>query len=94
MPDWEALAERHEARSRKRKLMWTGGIVLAAVVLGGAVGTVVVGGMHHGPTPGPTASGSSAASPARPGPAPPRRPTRPPWPGSRSCSPTAPGSRT
>ncbi|WP_280717599.1 LamG domain-containing protein [Kitasatospora sp. MAP5-34] len=62
-PDWEALAEDHQARARRRKWMWTGGIVLTACLLGGIVGTAVLWSTHGKATPSASASGT-----ARPGP--------------------------
>ncbi|MEV6207545.1 LamG domain-containing protein [Kitasatospora sp. NPDC051914] len=63
MPDWEALAEQHEARSRRKKLIWTGGIVLTACLLGGAVGLAVMKGVHGTPEAGPSSGASTSASP-------------------------------
>ncbi|MEV8094927.1 LamG domain-containing protein [Kitasatospora sp. NPDC085879] len=64
-PDWEALASQHEASSRRKKLIWTGAIVAGACVLGGAVGLVVMNGVHKGdPQAGPSASASASPRPS------------------------------
>ncbi|MEW1907750.1 LamG domain-containing protein [Kitasatospora sp. NPDC085895] len=65
IPDWEALAQQHEASSRRKKLIWTGGIVLTACVLGGAVGLAVMKGVHGGtPETGASSSASASAHPS------------------------------
>ncbi|MFD7734716.1 LamG domain-containing protein [Kitasatospora phosalacinea] len=62
-PNWEAMAEQQADRNRRRKWMWTGGIVLGACVLGGIVGTALLSGLPDGKGgDGPSASASGSAS--------------------------------
>lgn len=77
-PDWAALADQHEAQSRRSRRSKTIGIVVAACVLGAGVGLLAVDALHGKSTP--KASGSpSAVSPTS---SPSHRP---------SDSPTVPG---
>ncbi|MFD8327277.1 hypothetical protein [Streptomyces lydicus] len=58
-PDWDALAEESEARSRRKRWMWIGGGALAALAVAGIVAAAVMAG---GGSPGgnPTAAPSSS----------------------------------
>ncbi|MPY58704.1 LamG domain-containing protein [Streptomyces spongiae] len=60
--DWEAMAERNEAEQRRRKRLWTGGIVLVACLLGIGAGFLVV--RHENDKKSPSASSSTSSSPA------------------------------
>ncbi|MGW2411518.1 hypothetical protein ACWCV5_04930 [Streptomyces tubercidicus] len=57
-PDWGALAEESEAQARRKRWMWIGGGVLAALAVAGIVtAAVMTGGSKGGkPTAAPTAS--------------------------------------
>ncbi|MEU3991416.1 hypothetical protein [Streptomyces platensis] len=61
-PDWGALAEESEARSRRKRLLWIGGGVLAALAVAGIVTTAVMTGGAKGgsPTASPSASDDAA----------------------------------
>ncbi|WP_406477361.1 hypothetical protein [Streptomyces platensis] len=61
-PDWGALAEESEARSRRKRLLWIGGGVLAALAVAGIVtAAVMTGGAKGGsPTASPSASDDAA----------------------------------
>jgi hypothetical protein len=65
-PDWAALAERNEAGARRKRLLKFGGIVLAACLLGGAVGELALHGLRGKPKAAASASAtpSTSASPA------------------------------
>ncbi|MDC7338393.1 membrane protein [Streptomyces lydicus] len=58
-PDWDALADESEARSRRKRWMWIGGGALAALAVAGIVAAAVMAG---GSSPGgnPTAAPSSS----------------------------------
>ncbi|MFG2401502.1 hypothetical protein [Streptomyces lydicus] len=58
-PDWDALADESEARSRRKRWMWIGGGALAALAVAGIVAAAV---MADGGSPGgnPTAAPSSS----------------------------------
>ncbi|MFH8633422.1 hypothetical protein ACH4CC_26725 [Streptomyces lydicus] len=58
-PDWDALADESEARSRRKRWMWIGGGALAALAVAGIVAAAVMAG---GGSPGgnPTAAPSSS----------------------------------
>ncbi len=66
-PDWDALAARNDVDSRRRRRLWTGGIILLACVLGVGVGTVVIKGKDKGGSPVASASPSAPASGAASG---------------------------
>ncbi|MFE6738919.1 hypothetical protein [Streptomyces tubercidicus] len=57
-PDWGALAEESEAQARRKRRLWIGGGVLAALAVAGIVtAAVMTGGSKGGkPTAAPTAS--------------------------------------
>ncbi|GAA5614685.1 hypothetical protein CP981_17210 [Streptomyces platensis] len=61
-PDWGALAEESEAQSRRKRLLWIGGGVLAALAVAGIVtAAVMTGGAKGGsPTASPSASDEAA----------------------------------
>lgn len=68
-PDWDALAEESEARSRRKRWMWIGGGALATVAVAGIVAAAVMaGGDSPGgnPTAAPTASGQATAPDDKP----------------------------
>ncbi|WP_330477976.1 hypothetical protein OG301_16775 [Streptomyces platensis] len=67
-PDWGALAEESEARSRRKRLLWIGGGVLAALAVAGIVtAAVMTGGAKGGsPTASPSASDDAAAPDDKP----------------------------
>ncbi|MFE7542279.1 hypothetical protein [Streptomyces platensis] len=62
-PDWGALAEESEAQSRRKRLRWIGGGVLAALAVAGIVtAAVMTGGAKGGsPAASPSASDDAAA---------------------------------
>ncbi|MCC9309637.1 hypothetical protein LN042_21600 [Kitasatospora sp. RB6PN24] len=67
-PDWEAMADRHEAESRRRRWIWAGAGVLALVLVGGGVTAFLMN--DHGkkqaddhPTPTATAPAPAPATP-------------------------------
>ncbi|GFE16151.1 hypothetical protein Sgleb_41980 [Streptomyces glebosus] len=62
-PDWGALAEESEARSRRKRLLWIGGGVLAALAVAGIVTAAVMtsGAKGGSPTASPSASDDAAA---------------------------------
>jgi hypothetical protein len=77
-PDWAALADQHEAQSRRSHRFRVIGIVLAACVLGAGVGLLAVDAFH-----GKSATKASGSpSPSRPSSSPSHKP---------SDSPTVPG---
>ncbi|MGA4953144.1 hypothetical protein ACWCYK_22675 [Streptomyces lydicamycinicus] len=61
-PDWGALAEESEAQARRKRWMWIGGGVLAALAVAGIVtAAVMTGGAKGGsPTASPSASDDAA----------------------------------
>ncbi|MFJ6606314.1 hypothetical protein [Streptomyces lydicus] len=62
-PDWDALADESEARSRRKRWMWIGGGALAALAVAGIVAAAVMagGGSPGGnPTAAPSSSGQAA----------------------------------
>ncbi|MGA5562609.1 hypothetical protein ACPCUV_15715 [Streptomyces platensis] len=61
-PDWGALAEESEAQARRKRWMWIGGGVLAALAVAGIVtAAVMTGGSKGGsPTASPSASDDAA----------------------------------
>ncbi|WP_370072703.1 LamG domain-containing protein [Streptacidiphilus sp. MAP5-3] len=63
-PDWNALAEQNESRSRNRRRWRTTALVVGAVVLvgGACAGAFLTLGKHNTPTP--VATGSPSASPS------------------------------
>lgn len=67
-PDWGALAEESEAQSRRKRLLWIGGGVLAALAVAGIVtAAVMTGGAKGGsPTASPSASDEAAAPDDKP----------------------------
>ncbi|MGI5258504.1 hypothetical protein [Streptomyces angustmyceticus] len=69
-PDWSALAEESEARSRRTRLLWIGGGALAALAVAGIVTVAVLsggsGGTGGNPTASPTASDQAAAPDDKP----------------------------
>ncbi|MFF3546373.1 hypothetical protein [Streptomyces platensis] len=67
-PDWGALAEESEAQARRKRWMWIGGGVLAALAVAGIVtAAVMTGGAKGGsPTASPSASDDAAAPDDKP----------------------------
>jgi len=67
-PDWGALAEESEAQSRRKRLLWIGGGVLAALAVAGIVTTAVMTGGAKGgsPTASPSASDDAATPDDKP----------------------------
>ncbi|MER6845265.1 hypothetical protein [Streptomyces platensis] len=67
-PDWGALAEESEAQSRRKRLLWIGGGVLAALAVAGIVtAAVMTGGAKGGsPTASPSASDDAATPDDKP----------------------------
>ncbi|MER7706307.1 hypothetical protein ABTX81_25850 [Kitasatospora sp. NPDC097605] len=64
-PDWNAMADRHATDSRRRKRLWIGAVVAAAVLVGGVVGAGVwINGRDKGDDPKPNAGTSTAGSPS------------------------------
>ena len=70
-PDWGALAEASEARSKRRRRLMIGGGAVAAIAIGAVVATAVVTTNKHndqakngGPTPTGSATPTQSASPA------------------------------
>ncbi|WP_371497947.1 hypothetical protein OG871_18460 [Kitasatospora sp. NBC_00374] len=61
-PDWEALADQGAAQARRRRRLWTLGIVALACVLGVGVGAVVIKGVNGNEKPSATGSPSASAS--------------------------------
>lgn len=76
-PDWDALADEHEAGQRRRKL-WINGGIAAACVVAVAAGTVAI------TAAGPKSQPSASSSPSQPA------PTAPPPPSSAAPSSAAP----
>lgn len=73
-PNWEALADRNESQSRRKKRMLTIGIVVVACLLGVGAGVLVLGGFGKdkgkpvaGPSTSASATGSAKASPSSSG---------------------------
>ncbi|MFF2354058.1 hypothetical protein ACFVVL_30320 [Kitasatospora sp. NPDC058115] len=64
-PDWNAMADRHADESRRRKRLWIGAVVVAAVLVGGIVGAGVwINGRDKGDDPKPAASGTTTGTPS------------------------------
>ncbi|GAA1388942.1 hypothetical protein GCM10009639_16020 [Kitasatospora putterlickiae] len=64
-PDWNAMADRHATESRRRKRLWIGAVVAAAVLVGGVVGAGVwINGRDKGDDPKATASSTTTGSPS------------------------------
>ncbi|MFJ1704435.1 LamG domain-containing protein [Kitasatospora sp. NPDC088346] len=61
-PDWEALADRGEAQTRRRRRMLTIGIVVVACVLGVVAGTVIIERRDGGAKPVASESPSAPVS--------------------------------
>ncbi|MFE2161618.1 hypothetical protein ACFW9M_27910 [Streptomyces lydicus] len=59
-PDWDALADESEARSRRKRWMWIGGGALAALAVAGIVAAAVMAGGGSSPGGNPTAAPSSS----------------------------------
>ncbi|MFJ5922060.1 LamG domain-containing protein [Kitasatospora sp. NPDC092948] len=57
-PDWEALADEAASSIKRRRRMWTIGIVVVACLLGAGLGVVIVNNRDGKPQVSPTASGS------------------------------------
>ncbi|WP_327680528.1 hypothetical protein [Kitasatospora sp. NBC_00458] len=68
-PDWNAMADRHATDARRRKRLWIGAVVVAAVLVGGIVGAGVwINGRDKGgDDPQPVASSSTAGGPSATG---------------------------
>ena len=66
-PDWAALAERNDTDARRRRRMWTAGIVVAACLLGVGAGTLVIENVGGEPDPVATGSADPSASAAASG---------------------------
>ncbi|MFI5524642.1 hypothetical protein [Streptomyces platensis] len=67
-PDWGALAEESEAQARRKRWMWIGGGVLAALAVAGIVTAAVMTGGSKGGSPqaSPSASDDAAAPDDKP----------------------------
>ncbi|MFJ9925763.1 hypothetical protein ACIRU5_06990 [Streptomyces misionensis] len=63
-PDWAALAEASETRSKRRRLLFIGGGALATIAIGAAVALAVVSANGHS---GPSGSASQLPSASLPG---------------------------
>ncbi|MCF3143048.1 hypothetical protein [Streptomyces platensis] len=61
-PDWGALAEESEAQSRRKRLLWIGGGVLAALAVAGIVTAAVMTGGAKGGSPAASPSASDDAA--------------------------------
>ncbi|WP_066930833.1 hypothetical protein [Streptomyces sp. NBRC 110611] len=59
-PDWDALAEESEARTRRKRWLWIGGGALAALAVAGIVAAAVISSGSDAPGGGPTAAPSSS----------------------------------
>jgi hypothetical protein len=60
--DWAALAERNEAQQRRRKRLWTTGIIVVACLLGVGAGVLVIRHENSKGEPAASASASPSAS--------------------------------
>lgn len=65
-PDWGALAEESEARTRRKRRLWIGGGALAALAVAGIVTFAVIAGGSGSPGGHPTASPTASDQAAAP----------------------------